>query len=72
MMTAIRITNANSVDAIMQIVIMPFIMGSSIIGMAIAPFQGLFFILVVIPPLSRTHPHHAAATDEHKNGKRNQ
>jgi hypothetical protein len=66
MTTAIRITSANSVDPIMQIVIIPFIIESSIIGcIVVAPFEGLFFISVVIPSLFGSHPHHAAAADEH-------
>jgi len=68
MMTAIKMTSANSVQAIMQIAIME----SSIIGMAMAPFESLSLILVVIPPFARAHPHHAAAADEHQYGKRNQ
>jgi len=72
MMTAVTITSANSVHAIMQPVIVPFIIELSIIcGIAI-PFAKLFFIWRVIPRFSRAHPHHAAAADDHQYNKRNQ
>jgi len=72
MMTATTITSAKSVQAIMQIAIAPSIMAWFMGGMAIAPFDRLFLVLVVLSPLSRTHPHHPAAADEHQHGKRDE